>query len=429
VSGRQLREERIVQPSSRPSSARRAVALLAAALALAVPPAAALDLSEAEALAIERDPELRRLQAEAEGQRQSAVAAGTWPDPRVSLGADSLPVDTFALDQEPMTRLSAGITQTLPRGDTADQRRLQGEARARAREAAAEARRRAVRRGVREDWLALRYRLAVVERLERSRQRLDALAELAADRFRQGASDRAAVLEAELEAERLADRTIAARRAVAVARAELAEWLGEAADGLRVDSWPVLPRPAAGAALTEHPEMAMRRAEVAAAEGGRGIAEAGYRPRWAVSLGYGHRVEPADGPERPDFLSLGVSFDLPLFTGDRQDRELAAARAGVTAGRARVAETRQRLERRLAVERANLEALAERDRAYRERLLPRARERREAARDSYRSDVGDAYAVLRAEIALLETETNHLAIRRDELRARAALLELLGEDS
>jgi len=404
------------------------VAILACGL-LATTPVRALELGEAEALALERDPALQRLQAEARGERQGAVAAGTWPDPRVSLGADSLPVDTFALDQEPMTRLSAGITQTLPRGDTADQRRLQGEARARAREAEAEARRRAVRRGVREDWVALCYRVDVVERLEASHQRLRALAALAGDRFRQGASDRAAVLEAELEAERLADRLVAARRAVAVARAELAEWLGEAARGVRAGPWPALPAIADEAALRDHPELAARRAEVAAAEGQRGIAEAGYRPRWAVSLGYGHRVEPAGGPERPDFLSLGVSFDLPLFTGDRQDRELAAARAGVTAGRARVAETRQRLERRLAVERASLEALAERDRAYRERLLPRARERREAARDSYRSDAGDAYAVLRAEVALLETETNHLAIRRDELQARAALLELLGEES
>jgi outer membrane protein TolC len=416
--------------SRRGSALRRRLAGLVATLAiglLAAVPARALSLEEAEALAVERDPALQRLQAEARSERQAAVAAGAWPDPRVSLGADSLPVDTFALDQEPMTRLSAGVTQTLPRGDTADQRRLQGEARARAREAAAEARRRAVHRGVREDWLTLRYRVAVVERLERSRQRLDALAELARDRFRQGSSDRAAVLEAELEAERLADRIIAARRAVAVARAELAEWLGAAADGVQAEGWPALPESADETALTDHPELAVRRAEVAAAEGQRGIAEAGYRPRWAVSVGYGHRVEPAGGPERPDFLSLGVSFDLPIFTGDRQDRELAAARAGVTAGRARVAETRRQLERRLTVERANLEALAERDRAYRERLLPRARERREAARDSYRSDAGDAYTVLRAEVALLETEINHLAIRRDRLQARAALLELLGE--
>ncbi|MFW6191145.1 MAG: TolC family protein, partial [Thiohalospira sp.] len=192
---------------------------------------------------------------------------------------------------------------------------------------------------------------------------------------------------------------------------------------------PGLPQPAGEGALAEHPRLAMGRAEVAAAEGQRGVAEAGYVPQCAVSAGYGHRVEPEAGPDRPDFLSLGVSFDLPLFTGDRQDRELAAARAGVSAGQAAVAETRRRLERRLAVERASLETLEERDVAYREDLLPRARARREAARDSYRSDAGDAYAVLRAEVALLETGTNHLAVRRDRLRARAALLELLGEDS
>ncbi|MGM0412134.1 MAG: TolC family protein [Pseudomonadota bacterium] len=420
-----------MQTPSRTPSARRAAATLIAAfvLAVAAPPVAALDLEEAEALALERDPELRRLRAEAEGEREAAVAAGAWPDPRVSLGADSLPVDTFALDQEPMTRLSAGISQTLPRGDTADQRRLRGEARARAREAAAEARRRAVRQGVREDWVELAYRRAVVERLASSQQRLAALADLTEDRFRQGQEDRAAVLEAELEVERLADRQRAAQRAVAVARAELAEWLGEAADRADAGSWPAFPEPGPATALGDHPQVAARRAEVAAAEGERGIAEAGYHPQWAVSLGYGYRVEPDTGPDRPDFLSLGVSFDLPLFTGDRQDRDMAAARAGVRAGQARVADTRRQLERRLAVERASLDSLNERDTAYREDLLPRARERREAARDSYRSDAGTAYSVLRAEIALLEAETNHLAVRRDALRARAAILFLLGAPS
>ena len=60
-----------------------------------------------------------------EGNRQQqlameseSVAAGTLPDPKMSLGYANLPTDTFDFDQEGMTQFKVGISQMFPRGDT-----------------------------------------------------------------------------------------------------------------------------------------------------------------------------------------------------------------------------------------------------------------------------------------------------------------------
>jgi len=44
-------------------------------------------------------------------------------------------------------------------------------------------------------------------------------------------------------------------------------------------------------------------------------------------MSYGLRSGSMDGESRPDMLSAMVSVDLPLLRGNRQDREVAAARA------------------------------------------------------------------------------------------------------
>ena len=51
------------------------------------------------------------------------------------------------------------------------------------------------------------------------------------------------------------------------------------------------------------------------------LALAGKRPDWSVSLNYGERIH------RADMVSVMVGFSLPLFPGNRQDRDISARHA------------------------------------------------------------------------------------------------------
>ena len=61
-------------------------------LVAAAAPASALDLAEAERIAIERDAVLRQLASESEGMRQRGVAEGQLMDPKLRFGAVNVPV-------------------------------------------------------------------------------------------------------------------------------------------------------------------------------------------------------------------------------------------------------------------------------------------------------------------------------------------------
>ncbi len=77
----------------------------------------ALNLQQAEQLAIAADPAIESFRVTALSYEDESVADDTLPDPRLSLGAVNVPVDSFDLEQEQMTQLKVGIRQDFPRGD------------------------------------------------------------------------------------------------------------------------------------------------------------------------------------------------------------------------------------------------------------------------------------------------------------------------
>jgi len=76
--------------------------------------ASVLTLQDAVATAVDQNPGLDELRQRMEAAAAVPSQVGSLPDPRISLGAVNVPVDTFAFDQEPMTQVLVGVTQPLP---------------------------------------------------------------------------------------------------------------------------------------------------------------------------------------------------------------------------------------------------------------------------------------------------------------------------
>ena len=77
-----------------------------------------LQLANVIDAAIEYDPWLRQSAQIQQALLEESIAEGALPDPRLSLGAANLPVDTFDTGQEAMTQATVGISQRIPRGDS-----------------------------------------------------------------------------------------------------------------------------------------------------------------------------------------------------------------------------------------------------------------------------------------------------------------------
>lgn len=82
-----------------------------------------LPLKEAIKNAQGGDPWLDASRDRERAYQAESISAGTLPDPRVSVTARNLPVDTFDFNQEAMTQFSVGVTQMFPRGDTLELKR------------------------------------------------------------------------------------------------------------------------------------------------------------------------------------------------------------------------------------------------------------------------------------------------------------------
>lgn len=77
-----------------------------------------LTLQEAEQRALQRDALIKGFAQKAQAYGEQAKSKEAWPDPRIKLGAQAVPVDSFDLDQEAMTQLVVGYQQMLPRGNS-----------------------------------------------------------------------------------------------------------------------------------------------------------------------------------------------------------------------------------------------------------------------------------------------------------------------
>ncbi|MES1945197.1 outer membrane efflux protein [Salinisphaera sp. PC39] len=433
----------------RPPAIRRAALAGACLLALAaVPPWAAagdadapLTLDRAIRLADEHDPWLDGSRERERALAEEAVAAGELPDPRVDLTAANLPTDSFDLDQEPMTQLSIGVSQAFPRGDSREiaSRRKRELA---ARQPLLRADRRAEAAAVVSRlWLEVYRTQRSIDLIEADRALFRHLVDAAEAKYAAALAHtrQQDVIRAQLELSRLDERLAALAQQRDAARGRLAEWIGGAAHAPLPETLPDL-APAAPALVgadtppsrqqwyervREHPAVRAADRDVAAARSDVDLARQKYKPEWGLSARYGYREDDPAGRDRADLFSVGLTFDLPIFTGDRQDREVAAAAHRAEASAA----DRELLVRRLVAgleeARAELARLDQRRRLYERRLLPQLREQAEAALAAYNNDDGDFAEAVRARIDVLDTRIEALAIRVARLQTVARLNYLL----
>jgi len=412
-------------------------------LALAAPgpvwgqaaPAGPLTLERAEARALAAHPSLAELAARIRAAEARATAAGALPDPRLTVGATNVPVDTFDLDQEPMTQLRVGLSQDLPAPGTLDlkaQKEAQQGAAYRARLADTRA---DLTRRVRSAWLERFYLDRALAELKENLALFEELLAIARSQYRVGKGLQQEVLLAQLERDKLLDQRAELRRRRAAVDSRLGELLARG----RIDfhlpqALPELPDPPAREALTaalaDHPRLRTVAARIDRRSTDVALAEKAYYPDMGVDLAYGHRPGSApDGDPWADFATLQFRMSLPLFTHDRQDKRLAAALAEKTALERRRRRTRLELERAVRTQWAALEAARSRQRLYAESILPESEQTVEASVAAYTTGRLDFLNLVRARIQDFEHQLQRWRLRVDAAQAQAELLYLAsGED-
>ena len=392
----------------------------------------ALTLAEAEEVALARDGGLDQLRARRDALGDAAIAEAELPDPQLRFGAMNVPTDSFDLDQEPMTQVQVGLRQRFQPGKTRSIARERGEVLATVQEARSQDRERGVRQAVRRALIEHAWTSGAVGLMAEQQIWFAQLDDAATAAYASGRRPQHELLRIAMERELLDERQVELRQMALTSRAALSRWLGSDAVPAAITELPTLPDPGPPAVGVErvaaHPAVVAARREADASALQVDLARQRYRPGWAVDVAYGFRDgEDADGDDRADFLSAMLSFDVPLFTGNRQDRRVSSAAAEERGRRARLTEVQRELLASYAAATARWESLADRIEVFETRVVPSAEANVVATRQAYRNDVVPFDELVSAEKALLRARTRLLRLRTDRLLAQSDMLYLAGE--
>ena len=360
-------------------------------------------------------PSIQAGEAGVEAKRSASIAAGRLPDPTLSVSLDDFPVSgpsRYSFTRDSMTVERVGIEQSFP--NPAKRRAQRASAQAEIGLAAGDLalEKQSVRLETALAWIDLYYAKRRLAQLDRLTTSLNDLQSTVAARLASGSARPSQVLEpAQLRAA-VADRRSELAAEAARAKARLARFTGEPQADVAGQP-PVLAVDRLGliAGLPSLPRLQLLDAGIRGAEADSGLARADKRPDWRVNTSYGRR-DPVYG----DLVSVGISIDLPLFAGRRQDPKIAA-RADL--------ETRARLiriaaERELAAaldgDLADHEMHMQRLDNARKVLVPLAKRRAELDMASYAAGRLDLGSALLSSLALAEAEVDALAREADVAR-------------
>jgi outer membrane protein TolC len=395
--------------------------------------ASALNLSQAEQLALSDDPMVKSYLASSRAFEEQSVADNTLPDPKLRLGLFNLPVDTFSTTQEPTTQLRLGVQQTFPKGDSLEYKQQQSRWLSKASIAQADDENLKIIRDLRETYLNLYYEIKAEKVINDSRSLFKSLVKITEAHYAAGRVKQQDVLRADLELARLDDRQVKVLGMQDEYRATLAQWIGESAYESIDDSFPILPElPEAtdfNVMLTEHPAIKMETSKVSASRSMVSIAKQGYSPGVNAFVEYRKRFgDNPNGSDRADMLAAMVTLDIPLFTGKRQDKQVAAMLEKSAAAKYQRDNKLRTLKRMFDKNQATYKRLGQRQKLYSEQLTTSAKNNAKASLRAYQSGVTEFTTLMRSRITELDVKLAELRVRVDRARAKARLLYLTGEE-
>ena len=377
-----------------------------------------------------------------------STAVNTLPDPKVSIGLANLPTDGFDFGQEGMTQAKVGIAQMFPRGDTleikSNQLKIQSEAfpfQRQDREAK-------VAVTVGSLWLDAYLVQQSIALIEKNRSLFEQLADIAEASYSSalGKTRQQDIVRAQLELTRLEDRLDKLEQQKNRYEGMLSQWLTSFSSengsfnaiSMRTDfslhgikltqqlpqidllnrdlvyseNWlqpgELVPY------FSTHPSVISVEKKVSSTKTGIELAKQKYKPEWGVSASYGYRSDDPMGSSRADLFSVGVTFDLPLFTENRQDKEVQSAISNTEAVKTEKLLLLRQLLGSYSSAKGRLLRLKDRQNLYKSKLLPQIHDQAEASLTAYTNDDGDFSEVVRSRIAVLNAEIDELTLNVEE---------------
>lgn len=399
-----------------------------------------LSLEDAVELALMHNPRLAAVSAQANAVGFVPSQAGALPDPVVSLNALNLPVDTFRLDQEPMTQMQLAVSQRLPFPGKRKLQRAAAESEAQAWQARVAEQRDMLIGSVRSAWWSLFYLDQALVIVNQNKDLMRDFIEIAETKYSVGTGLQQDVLLAQLELSRLLDREARLKGRRDNAQAALNALLDRSPDrSLLLESSSInteLPGLPAEATLLEFAAesrdlLDVHRHLISAADERLELAERDRYPDFRIGAGYGFRQgeDPLRGTDRSDFFSLMLSVDVPLYFGSKQSKAIDQRGSERTQRAFAFNDALRTIEADVAGNLATYDSAREQVQLLEMAIIPQARQTVAAMLAAYQVNEVDFLNVINGQLTLYNAQINYWEALSEAKRALAALAAAVGREN
>ena len=407
--------------------------------------------------ALQRDSGRQQIIAQSQATRHAGVASATLSDPKLKVGFGGLPVDSFKFDEDPMTNISVGLMQQFERGSTLDLKERQSSQQADGIDLQVAVREREITNTITTLWLELGYQQAARSTLLETRRLMVELERFIETNYGIGNSEAQDLLNAQLNVAKFDEKLQANQQQQRRIIAQLSEWLGsdwlsssqanfatdtsqpsaqtQSVQASNALSWQALDgqlQPYAGqsqyyALLQSHPMVRAADTAITVNETQVEIAEQAYLPQFGVEVMYAYRqANNMQGNPASDLVSAYVTMDIPLFTGNRQDKSVEAAQYQVGSARAQKETLLSQMNAKvnaLLVDRDNLSQRIER---YQNSFIPQADATTKAVERGYQNNTAQFNDVITAMTNALNIELEQQRLITDLNIVNSQLAALVG---
>ncbi len=355
---------------------------------------APMTLDELVIKALADNPDLLAAKARWDMATHKILQVGSLDDPKLSLVLSNYPVDSFSDSVTPMTGKEIQLSQMLPfPGKLAAKEKMAEQQALWYRGIYEEARLQLVQK-VKDAWYRLYFQEQAIDVTRRNIAILKDFTRLTETRYAVGTGLQQDVLKAQVERSKLQDKLFNLEQQRITAIADLNRLLS------RPGSTPVdlpdrLILTAVGkdlpalieVARTERPFFAAYQSMIDGYQAQRSLAKLDYYPDFNVFAGYRQREEIAGDPAAgSDFVSAGISINLPLWQGKR-GAAVAEADSALRMARSQLEELRNRVDFTISDQYAQLEKNRNLVQLYQTGIIPQAQQSYEASLAAYQ--VGD----------------------------------------
>ncbi len=411
-----------------------------------------LTFKNAVQLAQNNDPWLIGNEFTQNSLESKSVAANNLPEPRVSIGIANLAADSFEFGQEAMTHFKVGVSQMFPRGDSLAIKQRQLTLMASQYPFQRLDRKAFIKVKVGKLWLDTYKVQQTINLIEKDSILFEQLVDIVQSSYSSavGKTRQQDLIRAQLELTRLDDRLFKLYQQKEVLKQKLNRWIsvmGEPGSSytnwsqvgelpnIRLANHLILQQDTLQSqqylfeAFSKHPAVLSLQQNIKSSKAGIELAKQKYKTEWGINASYGYRDEDLFGNQRADLFSIGISFDLPIFTSSKQDKEVESAIYTQQAVKTKKWTLLRNMIASFNVSKARLDKISDRANLYQTKLLPQIHQQAEASLTAYTNDDGDFSEVVRARISDLNARVAALDINIEFQKTKLQLNYYLTTDS